>query len=332
MAGFDLLTNLDMHGNQLLNAIAQLLAADPGSPVEGRFYANNVDHTLHFYNGTAWIVLGRLDQISAPTASVAMNSQKFTGLLDGTNPQDSVTKAQLDAAVAGLKWKAAVRAATSAAGTLASSFENGDVIDGVTLATGDRILIKDQASGGENGIYTVNASGAPTRGTDADSAAEILQAAVFVQEGTANADTGWVNTTNAPITLGTTATVWAQFTGATVTAGAGLTSSGSTINAIAGAAVVTGGPGGGLKVAADDIAIDKDVVGIKYAADIGDGSSTSITVTHNLGSKDVTVAVFDLTTPFAEVHPEVRHTSTTALTLVFAVAPTSAQYRAVVKY
>lgn len=329
---FDLLTNLDLHKNQLLNAIGQLLASDPGSPTEGQFYANTTDHTLHFYNGSAWIVLGRLDQISAPTASVAMNSQKITGLLDGTSAQDAVSKAQLDAAVAGLKWKTAVRAATSAAGTLASSFENGDVVDGVTLATGDRILVKDQASGGENGIYTVNASGAPTRGTDADSATEITQAAVFVQEGTVNADSGWVNTTNAPITLGTTATVWAQFTGATVTAGAGLTSSGSTINAIAGAAVVTGGPGGGLKVAADEINIDKDIVGIKYAADVGDGSTTSIVVTHSLGSKDVTVAVYDKTTPFAQVYPEVRMTSTTTITLVFAVAPTSAQYRCVVKY
>lgn len=110
-------------------------------------------------------------------------------------------------------WKQAVRVATTAAGTLASSFENGDTVDGVTLATGDRILIKNQASGAENGIYTVNASGAPTRATDADSGAELVGAAVVVTEGTTNADTQWVCTTNAPITLGSTSLAFATVSG-----------------------------------------------------------------------------------------------------------------------
>lgn len=116
----------------------------------------------------------------------------------------------VDGKVAGLSWKQAVRVATAAAGTLASSFENGDTVDGVVLATGDRILIKDQASGAENGIYTVNASGAPTRATDADTGAEMLQATVYVQEGTANADTEWTCTTNAAITLGSTSLTFSQ--------------------------------------------------------------------------------------------------------------------------
>jgi hypothetical protein len=100
--------------------------------------------------------------------------------------------------------KLPVRVATTANGTLASAFENGDTVDGVTLATGDRILIKNQSSGAENGIYTVNASGAPTRATDADSGAELVNAAVWVSEGTANADKLFICTTNAPITLGST--------------------------------------------------------------------------------------------------------------------------------
>jgi hypothetical protein len=102
-----------------------------------------------------------------------------------------------------------VRVATVAAGTLATSFENGDTVDGVTLATDDRILIKDQASGGENGIYTVNASGAPTRSLDFDESAESLSGTlVVVSEGTSNKDSIWLLTTNAPITLGTTALVF----------------------------------------------------------------------------------------------------------------------------
>jgi hypothetical protein len=108
-------------------------------------------------------------------------------------------------------WKQAVRVATVSALTLASDFENGDTVDGVILATGDRILIKDQASGADNGIYTVNASGTPTRATDADSGDELVGAMVFVSEGTTNADTVWGCTTNASITIGVTATVWAQY-------------------------------------------------------------------------------------------------------------------------
>lgn len=138
-------------------------------------------------------------------------------------------KAYTDAKVAGLSWKQAVRAATVAAGTLASGFENGDTIDGVMLATGDRILIKDQASGAENGIYVVAASGAPTRATDADSGAELVNASVYVSEGTTNSDTQWTCTTNAPITPGTTSLAFAQLTsGSGITALTGdVTASGS---------------------------------------------------------------------------------------------------------
>lgn len=123
-------------------------------------------------------------------------------------------KTYVDAIAAGIKWKHSVRAATTAAGTLASSFENGNTIDGVVLATNDRILIKNQAAGAENGIYLVNASGTPTRAVDADDAAELLSAAVFVREGTANADKGFI-CTNDSITLGTTALVFVEFTGST---------------------------------------------------------------------------------------------------------------------
>ena len=119
--------------------------------------------------------------------------------------------AAVASAVAGINWKAHVRVATTAAGTLATSFENGDTVDGVVLATGNRILIKNQASGTENGIYVVAASGAPTRATDADAGSELVNAAVFVSEGTANADTQWVCTTNATITIGATSLVFAQF-------------------------------------------------------------------------------------------------------------------------
>ncbi len=129
---------------------------------------------------------------------------------------DAANKSYVDASTAGLSWKQAVRVATTAAGTLASSFENGDTVDGVTLATGDRILIKDQASGTENGIYVVAASGAPARATDADSGAELVNASTYVSEGTANADKQFVCTTNAPITIGATTITFAPFAAGSV--------------------------------------------------------------------------------------------------------------------
>lgn len=119
------------------------------------------------------------------------------------------TKTAVDALLAARNWKDPVVVATTGAGTLATSFENGDTIDGVVLATGDRILIKDQASAIENGIYTVNASGAPTRATDFDSSSEAASSAVAVKKGTSNADTVWLCTSDNP-TIGVDNIAFAQ--------------------------------------------------------------------------------------------------------------------------
>ena len=166
-----------------------------------------------------------------------------------SNINDAASKSYVDATANGLDVKNSVRAATTAAGTLASDFANGDAIDGVTLATNDRILIKDQADGSENGIYTVNASGAPTRATDFDADAEVTAGAfTFVEEGTINGDTGHVLSTNGAITVGTTAITFTQFSGAgLLTAGTGLTKSGNTLNAVGGDGIVAN---------ANDLAVD----------------------------------------------------------------------------
>jgi hypothetical protein len=156
--------------------------------------------------GSGALVFGTSPTIASPTLTGTVT------VPTPSNATDVANKSYVDGKVAGLSWKQSVRAATTSAHTLATDYENADVIDGVTLATGDRVLIKDQASGAENGIYTVNASGAPTRATDADTAAEMREASVYVEEGTTNADTQWVCTTNAPITLGSTALAFAQLT------------------------------------------------------------------------------------------------------------------------
>ncbi|OGG44122.1 MAG: hypothetical protein A3F84_27820 [Candidatus Handelsmanbacteria bacterium RIFCSPLOWO2_12_FULL_64_10] len=106
-----------------------------------------------------------------------------------------------------------VRVASTAAGTLATDFENGDTVDGVTLATGDRILLKNQADSKENGVYTVNASGAPTRAIDLNSDSEFVEGMGHdVTEGTANADKVFSLTTPEPISVGTTNLAYAETT------------------------------------------------------------------------------------------------------------------------
>ncbi len=153
----------------------------------------------------------------------------FAANLDTNIPSQKATKAYVDNVIAGLHYTDSVRLATTVAGTLASSFENGDTIDGVVLATGNRILIKNQAADAENGIYTVNASGVPTRATDADTGAELKGIACLVTAGTSNANTQWSNSNATAITLGSTAVTFAQIgAGATAyTAGAGLTLTGN---------------------------------------------------------------------------------------------------------
>ena len=140
----------------------------------------------------------------APTAAPGDNTTQIS--------TTAFVKAAVDAAVAGLSWKQAVRAATTTDGTLATDYEAGDTIDGVVLATGDRILIKDQTTAHKNGIYVVTSSGSPTRATDADSGSELVNASVYVSEGTVNADTQWTCSTNAPITVGSTSLSFVQLT------------------------------------------------------------------------------------------------------------------------
>jgi hypothetical protein len=361
------LSPIDLTKLEIRNAVAHVIAGDASSPVEGQFWYDSSAKRLRFRTDAAslTVVTGggdltagsvantalttnpldranhsgtqaastisdlatvvqayRLDQFAAPTASVSFNSQKITNLLDPTTAQDAATKNYVDGLVQGFSWKQLpVKVASTAAVTLATGVENGDSIDGVTLVTGDRVLLKNQAAAAENGIYTVNASGAPTRATDADTTAELRNATVWVSQGTTNADTAWTQTAEIT-TVGTTSQSWAQVGGGTsVSGGNGLVLTGSVLDVVAGTGIVAN---------ANDVAIDTTLVVRKYATDVGDNSSTSITVTHNLGTRDVTVEVYQATSTYDKVECDVLHATTNTITLVFAVAPTTAQYRCVV--
>jgi hypothetical protein len=169
----------------------------------------------------------RLDQMAPPTADVSLNSRKITNLATPTADTDAATKAYVDASRQGLDVKDSVRVATTANITLSGT----QTIDGVSVIAGDRVLVKNQTTGSANGIYVV-AAGSWSRSADADTSTEVTAGMfTFVEEGTSQADTSWVLTTNNPITLGTTALVFAQFSGAgQIDAGAGLSKSGNTIN------------------------------------------------------------------------------------------------------
>jgi len=159
-----------------------------------------------------------------------ITANKVTGLAAPTADTDAANKAYVDAARSGLDVKESVRVAT--AGADISLSNTTTTVDGVTLNDGDRILVKDQDTGSENGIYVVSTSGAWSRATDADSSAEVTAGLfTFVAEGDANADSGWVLSTNDTITLGSTALTFNKFSGAgQIIAGDGLSKSGTQSN------------------------------------------------------------------------------------------------------
>lgn len=288
------------------------LTAPPGSPVVGDCYIVAAgatgawaghDEDLAFYLSTSWNFIQpatgtlaylqdedeeyRYDGSSSPGAWVHVVGGAGGGTAalldadtDGTLAANSdsriatqkATKTYVDAKVAGLSWKQAVRAATTSAHTLATDFENGDVIDGVTLATGDRILIKNQASATENGIYVVNASGAPTRASDADSGAELVNASVYVSEGTTNADTQWTCTTNATITIGATNLTFAQFVSSSYNDEAARDAIGAALTAGSGVAITVDDAGDTITIKSGPITITTQT-GTSYTAVLADAET-----------------------------------------------------------
>jgi hypothetical protein len=390
---------------------------------------------------------------SSLSAKADLASPTFTGDPKAPTPSSSdndtsiattaFVQSVVAGAVQGLSPKQACRVATTGNITISTALNSGDTIDGVTLATGDRVLVKDQSTASQNGIYVVAAS--PARATDADAWDELVGAYVVVAEGSTNADTTWLCTSDKGGTLNTTSVTWsAQPSLSALVAGDGLVKTGNTLavdsnvarrnadNTISGtviaskatttidpvvsgttsstgigvkgvgtsgigvsgeatsgtgvaagattgrggdfgstsgvglgAATYTGsseafsvyqqGSGPAIKVGsshgtgpvfdgankgaivniydgvnADDAATVGQAGGT-YKTNVGDGTSTEITVTHSLGTRDVQVEVFRNSGNYDTIICEVQRTSTSAVKLVFGVAPSSNQFRCIIR-
>lgn len=244
----------------------------------------------------------RLDQMSAPTASVSMGNQLVTNVATPVAGTDAANKAYVDSLVNGTDWKQSVRAATTANITLSGL----QTIDGISIAANERVLVKNQTDKKTNGIYSA-ASGAWTRTTDADANAEVTAGlAVMVSEGTTLGDTQWVLATNDPITIGTSVLDFVQIGAATSYAA-----------------------GTGIAILGNVVSVDTTVVARKASASVGDGTNTSFAVTHNLSTLDVIVQVYDNATA-ETVECDVTRSSASQVTVAFAVAPAANAYRVVV--
>jgi len=430
------LTGINLNKNQLTAVVIDNIAGDASSPAAGQLWYNTSTNLLKYYNGTSNIdPLARanhsgtqlsstisnlastvqaytLNLFAAPTASVAMGGYTITGLGTPSNSTDAATKGYVDTAVAGLSWKTAVAASTTAALTV--TYSNGTsgvgatltnagtqaafAVDGYSASVNDRILVKNQSTGFQNGIYVVTTVGSGstnwvlTRATDSNTSANVTDEAVYIENGTTLGATGWVQTAVNP-TLGSTSIAYSQFSGSgTYAAGSGLTLTGnsfsisssavtnamlanSSLTVTAGTGMSGGGSvslggsvtitnagvtsnvaGTGISVSGSTGAVTVTNTGVtsivagtgisvsgatgavtitntgsglgKFATTIGDGSTTSYTVTHSLSSLDVVVAVY-LVSGGAEVQADVIHASTSTVTIAFATAPATNTIRVV---
>ena len=300
----------------------------------------------------------RLDQMANPTASVSLNSQRITNVADPTQASDAATKSYVDAFATGLDPKPSVRAATTGDITLSGA----QTIDGVSIAATERVLVKNQTTASQNGIY-VAAVGSWARASDSDTTAELTAGSfVFVEEGTVNADSGWVLATDGAVTVDTTNQSWVQFSGAgQITAGDGLTKTGNTIDVV--------GTSGRISVAASAVDISSTYVGqstittlgtvatgtwegttvdvahggtgavttaaaktslgftTRFSANVGDGAATDYTITHSLASRDLIIQVREAASPYEQVSVDIEYTTENTATLRFAAAPGVNAYR-----
>lgn len=212
----------------------------------------------------------KLNEFTAPDGSVSLNSQKITNLATPTADGDAASKSYVDGVSQGLDVKDSVVAATTANITIATALNNGDTLDGVTLSTNDRVLVKDQSSASENGIYVVGSS--PARADDLAAGADAAGMFTFVEQGSTNADKGFVCTSNkGSAVVGTNNLAFSQFSGAgNLTGGDGITKSGNEFS-------VDLKSNGGLVIESTEVAVDLGASSITGTLAISDGGTGATT-------------------------------------------------------
>lgn len=230
-----------------------------------------------------------INDLGAQTADYSANTHKITNVTDPTSAQDAASKNYVDTIKQLGPWKDPVRVATTANGTLASAYANGSTVDGITLATGDRILIKNQTTASENGIYTVNASGAPTRAIDADASGEIIVGTnVTIQAGSTQAFGRQVCTATGatPWVPGSSTSTWSSAVAGTVTTASVVTANGfagtvataTTTPAITLTTSVTG------VLKGNGTAISAATADTDYTTPTGTGTITNKRITKRIGT------------------------------------------------
>lgn len=250
----------------------------------------------------------KLDAATATETANTLVLRDANGRFKASTPSqdlDVANKGYVDAARTGLDVKASVKVATTVAITIATGLEAGDVIDGYTLVAGDRVLVKNQSTASENGIYIASVSGAASRATDADNNAEVTPGMfTFVENGTLNGDAGFVLITDGDITVGTTALTFSLFSVAgNILAGDGLSKSGDVLNINTGV---------GIEIHSDALRIKSDAAGAGLGYDAGVlsvniGATTGLEITSdNVGIKlDVAIAGLATTTDGLKIKSDI---------------------------
>ena len=249
------------------------------------------------------------------------NAARIVNLPDPTLAQHPATKAYVDSAVEGLAWKDSVRVASTANLTITGP---GATIDGVTMSANDRVLLKDQTTASQNGLYIWNGAGVSmTRAADANTFAELEQAVVTVEEGTSAGASFRQTAVNG--TIDSTSVTWTSFG----TSAAAATETTAGVLEIATQSETDTGT--------DDL---RAITALKLnnwsgrkrkaTATFGDGSATSFNIDHNFNTRDVQVEVYRNSGNYDSVLCDVTRPSVNRVTLTFAAAPAASAFNVVV--
>ena len=333
--------SIDLQQNQINNPVLQNLASAPSGPKTGQVYWNTSSNIGFAWNGTSWRPMDAagltdgsipiaaiasfvstvqgyaLNQFAAPTANVSFGSFKITNLANGTASGDAVNFGQMTTAISNaVAGQTAVKNPVRLLAAANVTLSGAQTIDGVAVATGDRILLTAQTTGANNIIYVANTAGAWTIATDNATTGQLIEGTdVLVTEGTLYTGTIWRVTTQGTINIGTTSVTWVQ----TAKPGA-YAADGTTISLTGTTFSVKLDGAGWLTSSGSGVAVDKTKVPGKFSGTItGDGTTTSFSFTHNLNNSNPAFSIRDSSGNM--VLCDNQATSANAITVTFGIAP-----------